>query len=95
MGPAGVGKSRLIKHLTSKHPDVFGFSVSATTRAPREGEVHGKDYFFLTEADFQTRVAHDEFIEHCTVRGQMYGTPKSQVRSSRDAKKVPLLDIDT
>jgi guanylate kinase len=53
VGPSGVGKSTLIKSLTDKYPDKFGFSVSYTTRASREGEVHGKNYYFISKEEFE------------------------------------------
>ncbi len=77
MGPSGVGKSTLIKSLTDKYPDKFGFSVSYTTRAPREGEVHGKNYFFISKEEFENMIRNDDFIEWCQVHQNMYGTAKS------------------
>ena len=81
MGPSGVGKSTLINELTSKWPNSFGFSVSYTTRQPREGEEHGKNYFFVTQEEFQSMIDSDEFIEWCKVHSNMYGTAKSQIKS--------------
>jgi guanylate kinase len=77
VGPSGVGKSTLISHLTQKHPNKFGFSVSYTTRAPREGEVHGKNYFFIDKSQFQEMIEKDDFIEWCQVHTNMYGTSKN------------------
>ena len=76
-----MGKSTLIKVLTDKYPNSFGFSVSFTTRAPREGEEHGKNYFFVKKEEFQDMITADDFIEWCQVHSNMYGTAKSQIRS--------------
>ncbi len=73
-GPSGVGKGTLIKMLMDKFPDFFGFSVSHTTRAPREGEVHGVHYYFVDKAAFEQGVVQNEFIEHANVHTNMYGT---------------------
>ena len=59
LGPSGVGKSTLINTLTAKYPNKFGFSVSYTTRAPREGEVHGKNYFYITKEEFKEMIKKD------------------------------------
>ena len=77
VGPSGVGKSTLIKSLTDKHPEKFGFSVSYTTRASREGEIHGKNYFFISKEEFENMIKNDDFIEWCQVHQNMYGTAKS------------------
>ena len=81
LGPSGVGKSTLINALTAKWPNSFGFSVSYTTRQPREGEEHGKNYFFTSQEDFQKMIDQDDFIEWCKVHSNMYGTAKSQIKS--------------
>ena len=79
-GPSGVGKGTLIKNLTEvAYPDKFKFSVSFTTRAPREGEVDGTHYNFVSHAVFEQMIAEDKFIEHCKVHNNMYGTAKSQI----------------
>ena len=81
VGPSGVGKSTLIKVLTDKYPTSFGFSVSFTTRAPRAGEEHGKNYFFVDHSEFEGMIEKNDFIEWCKVHSNMYGTAKSQIRS--------------
>lgn len=81
VGPSGVGKGTLIEHLTKKHPDSFGFSVSYTTRAPRQGEVHGENYFFVTKDEFKKMIPQNDFIEWCEVHGNYYGTAKAQIVS--------------
>ena len=93
-GPSGAGKGTLIDFLTSKFPDKFGFSVSYTTRQPRKGEVDGVQYNFVTVEKFKQMIANDEFIEHCEVHTNFYGTAKSQIAKIQAAQKIPLLDID-
>ena len=94
VGPSGAGKGTLISHFTKAHPDFYRFSVSYTTRQPRQGEVHGKDYFFVTRDEFTKLVDEGAFIEHMEVHGNMYGTVKQQIRDTMASKHIPLLDID-
>jgi guanylate kinase len=89
-GPSGVGKGTLIKGLLERVPGLQ-LAVSATTRRPREGEVNGVDYHFLSEEDFDRRVAAGEFVEHAEYAGNRYGTLKSEL--SRPARGI-LLEID-
>jgi guanylate kinase len=77
-GPSGVGKGTLIRALRERHPE-FALSVSATTREPREGEEHGRDYYFLTKQQFEERVNRGEFLEHAEYAGNRYGTPRSEL----------------
>src|SRR5690348_10295222 len=76
--PSGAGKSTLSRRLLQTDPGIT-MSVSATTRAARPNEVHGSDYFFLTEAQFEQRVKAHDFVEHAIVFGNRYGTPKQPV----------------
>ena len=76
MGPSGAGKGTLIEKLKSKHGDKIGFSVSYATRDPREGEVEGVHYHFVTKAKFEEMIANDEFIEYMPVHSNYYGTSK-------------------
>jgi guanylate kinase len=89
-GPSGVGKGTLIKGLLERVPGLE-LAVSATTRAPRAGEVNGVDYHFLSEADFDRRVAEGEFVEHAEYAGNRYGTLKSEL--SRPARGI-VLEVD-
>ena len=80
-GPSGVGKGTLVKELLKKRRDVAA-SVSCTTRAPREGERDGREYFFLTREEFLRRADRGEFLEYDEHFGNFYGTPKSFVREA-------------
>lgn len=91
--PSGAGKSTLSKRLREWDPTIE-FSVSATTRAPRPGEVDGEDYHFMTEEDFKHSVAEDGMLEHAHVFGNFYGSPRGPVQTAIDAGKDVLFDID-
>ena len=82
-GPSGVGKGTLIRLLLERCPGLQ-LSVSATTREPREGEVNGREYHFLSRADFDERVANGEFIEHAEYAGNRYGTLRSELERPAD-----------
>jgi len=90
--PSGGGKSTLLKRL--KPEDDFVYSVSCTTRLPREGEVHGREYFFLTPEDFESRVAAGDFLEHARVHGHRYGTLRETVMESLLQGRDVLMDVD-
>jgi len=92
-GPSGAGKSTFVRRLLEARRDLQ-FSVSATTRPCREGECDGREYHFLSEAEFERRVQGDEFLEHATVHGARYGTLHSEVSPALAAGRCPLLDID-
>jgi len=92
-GPSGVGKGTLVKALTAVR-DGYWLSVSATTRAPREGEQDGVDYFFLSEERFQDLIDQDGFLEYAGVHGKRYGTPKAPVMEHLDAGQNVILEID-
>jgi guanylate kinase len=77
-GPSGVGKGTLIARLLETVPGLE-LAISATTRAPRPGEVDGRDYHFLSEEEFASRAEAGEFLEHATYGGNRYGTPRSEV----------------
>jgi len=78
-GPSGVGKGTLKAKLFEEFADQIAYSVSATTRGPREGEVDGKDYFFISRQEFERRVKNNEFLEHAEFAGNCYGTPRAYV----------------
>ncbi len=93
--PSGTGKSTIIKELM-KDPELrLGFSVSATSRKPRGQEEHGKDYFFLSEKEFQTRIDNGEFVEWEEVyAGTRYGTLLSEVNRVTDSGHNLIMDVD-
>ena len=90
--PSGGGKSTLLKLLGEK-PD-FTYSVSCTTRAPRPGEVDGRDYHFLSVAEFERRIAAGEFIEHAQVHGNFYGTLRRAILESMESGRDVMMDVD-
>ena len=93
-GPSGVGKGTLNAKLFEEFGDQIAFSVSATTRAPREGEIDGKHYFFISRQDFENRIANNDFLEYAQFAGNCYGTPKSYVMSLLEQGKNVLLEIE-
>ena len=89
-GPSGVGKGTLIRGLRERMPEL-ALSVSATTRAPRAGEQHGVDYYFLSDEEFDRRVAAGDFVEHARYAGNRYGTLCSELdRHTREGRPVVL-----
>ena len=91
--PSGAGKSTLARRLMRWDPSL-AFSVSATTRAMRTGEVDGQDYFFVEEADFKRQVRDGEMLEHAHVFGKFYGSPKAPVEAAIRQGQDVLFDID-
>ncbi len=91
-GPSGTGKTTLARKVCDRGEAVF--SVSCTTRAPRAGEVDGKDYYFLTEEDFLARVERGELFEYARVHGRLYGTLKSYVYENLERGVDVIMDID-
>mmetsp|Transcript_1176 Transcript_1176/g.1540 ORF Transcript_1176/g.1540 Transcript_1176/m.1540 type:complete len:214 (+) Transcript_1176:104-745(+) len=94
-GPSGVGKGTLIELLQKRFPnDQFGFSVSHTTRQPREGEVDGVHYNFTTVEAIKKEIDEGKFIEYAEVHGKYYGTSVAAVESVQSSGKICILDID-
>ena len=91
--PSGAGKSTLAARLRSWDP-TLNFSVSATTRAPRPGEEHGREYYFHSREEFQDMVAKGDMLEHAVVFGNYYGSPKGPVEEAINAGRDVLFDID-
>ncbi|SIO19704.1 guanylate kinase [Rhodovulum sp. ES.010] len=91
--PSGAGKSTLARRLRDWDPEIV-FSVSATTRPPRAGEVEGRDYHFLSESQFKTEVAKGAMLEHAFVFGNFYGSPEAPVREAIEEGRDVLFDID-
>jgi guanylate kinase len=92
-GPSGVGKGTLISKLLRRVPDLE-LSISATTRQPREGEVDGRDYHFLTPEEFDQRIAAEDFLEFATYSGNLYGTLRSEVEKRLSAGRSVVLEIE-
>jgi guanylate kinase len=92
-GPSGVGKGTLISQLLERVPGLE-LSVSATTREPREGEIDGRDYHFLTPGEFDERVEREDFLEFATYSGNRYGTLRSEVRKRLEAGHSVVLEIE-
>ena len=93
-GSSGVGKGTVIKEFLRRNPD-FKLSVSCTTRNPREGEVHGENYFFLSREEFKSCVEKGEFLEWAEFSGNMYGTKRPYVDEKLAMGKNLILEIDT
>lgn len=92
--PSGAGKTTIVKHLLQQDSGLQ-FSVSATSREPRQGEIHGKDYYFLSEDAFRKKIENDEFLEWEEVyNGIFYGTLKSEVERIRNSGKNVIFDVD-
>ncbi|SHJ57986.1 guanylate kinase [Tepidibacter formicigenes] len=92
-GPSGAGKGTICKELLNRNKDIK-ISVSATTRKPREGEIHGVNYYFITKETFEDMINKDEFLEYAKVYDNFYGTPKKEVFETLSKGKDVLLEID-
>ena len=93
-GPSGVGKGTLLKKLLECYPDRLLFSISATTRSPRSGEEHGREYFFWTRAEFEEKRDLGEFLEWAEYAGNLYGTPRQPIQAAIALGKIVLLEIE-
>jgi len=92
-GPSGVGKGTLVRLLLERHPRIW-LSVSATTRAPRQGEQEGVSYFFLSRERFEQRVSEGGFLEWAEFAGNLYGTPRQPVEERLQQGRPVLLEIE-
>ncbi len=92
-GFSGAGKGTLMKELLHRY-DNYALSVSATTRNPREGEEHGREYFFLTDGEFEKLIEEDQLIEYARYVNHYYGTPKEYVLEQMEAGKDVILEIE-
>ncbi|MEZ4200248.1 MAG: hypothetical protein R3B69_01415 [Candidatus Paceibacterota bacterium] len=93
MAPSGSGKGSLERELFKVYPEIV-FPVSCTTRPPRPGEIEGKDYYFVSREDFETRVAREEFVEWAEFGGHLYGTLKSEIETPLQEGKIVLNEIE-
>ena len=92
---SGSGKSTMVNHLLTNHPNLFELSISCTTRPPRGKEVHGREYYFITVEEFQDRIKRDDFIEYEQVyEGLYYGTLKEEIARIEAAGRQVLFDVD-
>lgn len=92
-GPAGSGKGTVVEKLRKIYDEV-GVSVSATTRQPRPGEVHGKSYYYITKAEFESLIKNGEVLEHTYYNGNYYGTLKSEAERILESGKDMILEIE-
>lgn len=92
-GPAGSGKGTVVQKLLSAHPDLK-LSVSATTRAPRPGEINGVHYYYLSKEEFEERIKNSEMLEYTTYSQNYYGTPKKEVLEAMDKGIDVILEIE-
>ena len=93
-GLSGAGKGTMMNRLLEKYPDDYALSISATTRNPRPGEVHGKEYFFITRDEFEKMIVEGKLLEHAHYVGNYYGTPREWVESQMESGKNVILEID-
>ena len=93
-GFSGAGKGTIMKRLLEKYPDHYALSISATTRAPRQGEVDGREYFFRTVDRFEKMIENDELLEYARYVNNYYGTPKAYVQEQLANGKDVILEIE-
>ena len=93
-GFSGAGKGTLMKELMRKYPENYALSISATTRSPRDGEVDGREYFFLSREKFEKMIANNELIEYAKYVENYYGTPRAYVEKMLDEGKDVILEIE-
>ncbi|MBD2176578.1 guanylate kinase [Pseudanabaena sp. FACHB-1998] len=93
-GPSGVGKGTLLQKLLERHPDRILFSISATTRSPRSGEEHGREYLFWSREEFEGKRDAGEFLEWAEYAGNFYGTPKPPIDQAIALGQIVLLEIE-
>lgn len=92
-GPSGVGKGTLLRSLLRRHPDLY-LSISMTTRAPRAGELHGQDYYFVTRPEFDRMAANHQLLEWAEFAGNCYGTPRQPVEEQIRQGHWVVLEIE-
>ena len=92
-GPSGSGKSTLIQRLLKKNDDLF-FSLSHTTRPARDNEINGRDYYFVSRNEFESKIKADAFAEWAEVHGHFYGTSHEEINNKSTGNKILIMDID-
>lgn len=93
-GFSGAGKGTLMKALLTNYPEQYALSISATTRQPREGEMNGREYFFITKEEFEKMIAEGELIEYARYVDNYYGTPRAYVEQKLEEGKDVILEIE-
>lgn len=93
-GFSGAGKGTIMKRLLAEHSEQYALSISATTRSPREGELHAREYFFVPEMEFERMIAQGELIEYARYVNHYYGTPKQYVQEQLALGKDVILEIE-
>lgn len=93
-GPSGAGKSTLLKRVMDEFPGVFSLSVSHTTRGPRKGEQHGREYYFVTREQMREAIANGDFVEHAEFGGNIYGTSRKAIQDVARSNRVCVLDLE-
>ncbi|HJC43427.1 MAG TPA: guanylate kinase [Candidatus Mediterraneibacter gallistercoris] len=93
-GFSGSGKGTLMKELLTRYPDTYALSISATTRSPREGEVDGREYFFVSKDEFEKMIAKGELIEYARYVENYYGTPRDYVEKKLEEGRDVILEIE-
>lgn len=93
-GFSGAGKGTIMKELMNNYSDTYALSISSTTRAPRPGEVNGREYFFVSTEEFENMIAQDALIEHAQYVNNYYGTPRDYVFEQLENGKDVILEIE-
>ena len=93
-GFSGAGKGTIMKRLLEDYSDSYALSISATTRSPRPGEIHGREYFFVSKAEFEKMIEEDALIEYAQYVNNYYGTPKDYVFRQLEAGRDVILEIE-
>ena len=92
-GPSGVGKGTIVHSLLNRYPDLY-LSISATTRSPRAGEIHGKDYYFVNNEKFEEMIRQNQLLEWAQYAGNYYGTPRLNIEDKISKGFIVLLEIE-
>ena len=93
-GPSGVGKGTVREYIVNTHKIDITFSISMTTRKPRQGETNGVEYYFVSQEEFDEHIRNGDFLEHASFVGNSYGTPKQAVEDLRNQGKNVFLEIE-